>query len=162
MFPITNTKSSKVFYKCLKYLQLYQAVQHSSEYTWAATWQNQQNECAPTEDSYQPGHPPSLIRVFAVGMKKVWVLSYPLSAEQRLWSGWADAHADLSLRWAHTHFVGFVMSRLTCTCVHTDNLWTFQSMPNYKHGHLSRDMTKPTKWVCAQRRLRSARGIRPV
>ena len=24
----------------------------------------------------------------------------------------ADAQADLSLRWAHTHFVGFVMSRL--------------------------------------------------
>ena len=23
----------------------------------------------------------------------------------------ADAQADLSLRWAHTHFVGFVMSR---------------------------------------------------
>ena len=22
--------------------------------------------CAPSEDSYQPGHPPSLIRVFAV------------------------------------------------------------------------------------------------
>ena len=27
---------------------------------------NQQNECVPIEDSYQPGHPPSLIRVFAV------------------------------------------------------------------------------------------------
>ena len=25
---------------------------------WTATWQNQQNECAPTEDSDQPGHPP--------------------------------------------------------------------------------------------------------
>ena len=24
----------------------------------------------------------------------------------------ADAKADLSLRWAHSHFVGFVMSRL--------------------------------------------------
>ena len=33
---------------------------------WAATWQNQQNECAPSEDSDQPGHPPSLIKVFAV------------------------------------------------------------------------------------------------
>ena len=27
-------------------------------------------------------------------------------------SDWADAQADLSLRWAHTHFVGFVMSQL--------------------------------------------------
>ena len=79
---------------------------------WAATWQNQQNECASSEDSDQPGHPPSLIRVFAVRMKKAWVLSYPLSAQRRLWSDWEDAQADLSLCWAHSHFVGFVMSRL--------------------------------------------------
>ena len=31
---------------------------------WAASCQNQQNDCAPSEDSDQPGHPPSLIRVF--------------------------------------------------------------------------------------------------
>ena len=37
---------------------------------------------APSEDSDQPGHPPSLIRVFAVRMKKVHVLRYPLSAAQ--------------------------------------------------------------------------------
>ena len=57
--------------------------------------------CAPSEDSDQPGHPPSLIRVFAVRMKKAKVLSYPLSAKRSLWSDWADAQADLSLRWAH-------------------------------------------------------------
>ena len=45
-------------------------------------------------------------------MKKPWVLSYPLSAQRRLWSDWADVQADLSLHWAHTHFVGFVMPRL--------------------------------------------------
>ena len=50
--------------------------------------------------------------VFTVRMKKAWVLSYPLSAQRRLWPDWADAQADLSLRWAHTHFVGFVMSWL--------------------------------------------------
>ena len=37
--------------------------------------------CAPSEDSDQPGHPSSLIRVFAVRMKKLWVLSYPQSAQ---------------------------------------------------------------------------------
>ena len=78
------------------------------------TWQNQQNECAPSEDSDQPGHPPSLIRVFAVRMKKAWVLSYPLSPQRRLWSDWVDAQADLNLHWAHSHFVGFVMLRLIC------------------------------------------------
>ena len=29
-------------------------------------WQNQQNDCVPGEDSDQPWHLPSLIRVFAV------------------------------------------------------------------------------------------------
>ena len=68
--------------------------------------------CAPSEDSDQPGHLPSLIRVFAVRMKKYWALNYILSAQWRLGSDWADAQADLSLRWAHSHFVGFVMKRL--------------------------------------------------
>ena len=36
--------------------------------------------CAPSEDSDQPGYPPSLIRVFAVRMKKAWVFSYQLGA----------------------------------------------------------------------------------
>ena len=44
-------------------------------YKWAATWQNQQSDCAPSKDSDQPGHPRSLIRVFTVCMKKAWVLS---------------------------------------------------------------------------------------
>ena len=59
------------------------------------------NDCAPSEDSDQPGHLPSLIRAFAVRMKKARVLSYPLSAQRRLWSDWVDAQADLSLRWEH-------------------------------------------------------------
>ena len=42
--------------------------------------------CAPSEDSDQPRHPPSLIRVFTVCMKKAWFFSYPLSAQWRLWS----------------------------------------------------------------------------
>ena len=63
---------------------------------WVATWQNQQTECAHSKDSDQPGHPPRLIRVFAVCMKKVWVLSYPLSALQRLirlgrCPGWSES-----------------------------------------------------------------------
>ena len=40
--------------------------------------------CAPSEDSDQPGHPPNLIRVFAVCMKKPWVLSYLLNVQQKL------------------------------------------------------------------------------
>ena len=93
----------------------------ASYIVWAEIRQNQQCGCAPREDSDQPGHPASLIRVFTVRMKKTWALSYPLSAQRRLWSDWADAQADLSLRWAHSHFVGFVMSWLV-SCLYSQ-LW---------------------------------------
>ena len=62
---------------------------------------------APSEDSDQPVHPSSLIRVFAIRMKKVWVLSYPLKAQRRLWSDWAVAQVYLSLRWARKPFCRF-------------------------------------------------------
>ena len=51
----------------------------------ATSWQNQQNGIAPSEDSDQPGHLPNLIRVFAVRMKKAWVLGYPLNAQSFCW-----------------------------------------------------------------------------
>ena len=57
--------------------------------------------------SSQPGHPPSLIRVFAVRIKKTWVLTYTLSIQRRLWSDWADAQADLSLCRVHMSFCWF-------------------------------------------------------
>ena len=68
--------------------------------------------CAPSEDSGQPGHPPRLISVFAARMKKAWVLSYPTKSQRSLWSDWADAQADLGLRWVRSHFVGSVVLRL--------------------------------------------------
>ena len=48
--------------------------------------------------------PPSLIRVFAFRLKKARIFSYPLRAQWRFWPHWADAQADLSLRWAHMPF----------------------------------------------------------
>ena len=42
----------------------------------------------------------------------ICVLNYPLRTQRRLWSDLADAQADLSLRLALTHFVGFIMSWL--------------------------------------------------
>ena len=63
--------------------------------------------CAPSEDSDQPGHPPSLIGVFTICVKRAWFLNYPLCAQWKLWSDWADAQADLSLRWAQRLFCWF-------------------------------------------------------
>ena len=49
----------------------------STKEKWAATWQNQQCGFAPSEDSDQPGHPRSLIRVFCPHEE-----TYPLSASE--------------------------------------------------------------------------------
>ena len=39
---------------------------------WAATWQNQQNECAPSYGSDQPGHPPTHFFVLSWGGSYVY------------------------------------------------------------------------------------------
>ena len=62
------------------------------------------NECEPSEDSDQPGHPTvwSESSLGAQGVAKDPSFLHADSED-------SDAEADLSLRWAHTHFVGFVM-----------------------------------------------------
>ena len=62
----------------------------------------------PAKTQISLGIRPVWSRVFAVHMKKAWVFSYSLSAQWSLWSDCVDAQADLSLCWAHRHFVGFV------------------------------------------------------
>ena len=47
----------------------------TAQMIWAASRQNQQNECVPSKDSDQPGHRPSLIRVFTVRTATLLVLS---------------------------------------------------------------------------------------
>ena len=61
---------------------------------------------APSEDSDQPGHPPLATHL----------------AHSEHWSEWADAHANVSLCWAHmpfcwfchatAHYIGFTFQRL--------------------------------------------------
>ena len=58
---------------------------------------------------------------FSLGIRQVWSES-SMSAWRKLgslathwahsedWSDWADAQADLSLRWAHNHFVVFFVA----------------------------------------------------
>ena len=88
-----------------------------------------------SEDSDQPGHPPSLIRVFAVHswVAKVPLLPYADSEDSdQDWSDWADAQADLSLRWTlvillvllcggsycHTKQIQNPNLDLTIACIH--------------------------------------------
>ena len=78
---------------------------------WATSWQNQQNDCAPSEDSDQPGHPPSL----GSSLCAQWVAKEQcfLHAD----SEDSDQTGPISrLIWVFAgrtdHFVGFVMRRL--------------------------------------------------
>ena len=65
-----------------------------------------------TKSTKWPVHPAKT--QISLGIHPVWSesllsawRSYPLSAQRRLWSDWADAQADLSLCWAHTPLLVF-------------------------------------------------------
>ena len=60
-----------------------------------------------SEYSDKPGHPPYLIPVITVRMKKPWVLIATHWAHSEDWSDWMDAQFDLSLRWVHRSFCLF-------------------------------------------------------
>ena len=62
--------------------------------------------CAPSEDSDQRGHPPSLISLRCPHEETLGP-QLPNERLRRLWSDWADAQAGLSLRWAHRSFCWF-------------------------------------------------------
>ena len=55
----------------------------------------------PSECSDQTAHPRSLIRVFAGhSLSRQWSKTCS-GGQRRLWSAWADVHADWCLHWAH-------------------------------------------------------------
>ena len=60
------------------------------------------------EDSDQPGHLCPVWSVFAVHIKEPWTLTYPLSAQRRLWSDWLDAQLIWVFAGYTGNFVGLV------------------------------------------------------
>ena len=124
-------------------------LKHEKSIKWAATWQNQQCGCAPSEDSDQPGHSTSLIRVFGLAGCPGWS-EYSLDAQPQ-WLA-KDLHVYCmkfiltymnSYSKTHCHFVGFVMRRLkyrnnvysyrTATCgAASGSIITFFSLTNIK------------------------------
>ena len=66
--------------------QLYRIQQHFTNIIWAAAWQKQQNDLC-SQLRLRSAWALSIgqsDQVFAVRMKKTWVFSFPLSAQQRL------------------------------------------------------------------------------
>ena len=116
-----------------------------------------------------------LIRVVAVRMKKAWVLIYPFSTQRRLLSAWADAQAELILRWAHSYCVGFIMRRLRCLLA-AQRRW--EIYPSAKllfelylsayniviisiFSYISRSMIKQTNWPLREAKTQISLGTRP-
>ena len=64
--------------------------------------------CAFSDDSDQPGHLPRLIRVFAVRLKKGWVLSYHKRAREGSDQTGRTPRLFLVLAGRTRHFVVFV------------------------------------------------------
>ena len=80
----------------------------------------QTKSCVPSEGSDQPGHPPSLIRAFAVHTKDNKGPKVSSCGQGRLWSVWKDAQADMSLRLTQRSIWWFLScSGSFCTTVHT-------------------------------------------
>ena len=169
---------------------------------WASTWQNQQNECVPTEDSDQPGHPPP---VWSESSLSTWrklgflathwadsegsdqtgrmprLIRVLLGAQSLCWFCHEAAHIEdmaNSEDWSNRII-------LIWQTVKTDQIWSFwygkqwtlikqdhSDMANSEHWSnriilictfclgvsvpILDLMIKPTKWVSAQWRLRSA------
>ena len=105
--------------------------------------------CAPSEDSDQPGHQPSLIRVFAMSSMGSWRPSVSSCGQRRLWSDWADTQADLSLRWAHRPFCWFCHEAahisnykfVTCACEFILVCFFFHYI-----GRCSESFTRNSQW----------------
>ena len=120
---------------------------------WACAWQSQQKDlCAERRLRDQLGHPPSLI---AVCMKKSSVLSYPISAQWKLWfrldgcPGWSESSlgAYVILLCAGSNHMVWKMTWIY-KCIRefiTKAWWKWAaSWQNQQYC------------MCAQRRLRSA------
>ena len=88
--------------------------------------------CAPSEDSDQPGHPTILIRVFTVRMTTHWVLSYPLSAQWKLWLDWRMPRLIRVFAGRTCHFVSLAHVIFKSPFPVTVNLiWQSSNFGNY-------------------------------
>ena len=88
----------------IKFSQIIVNLQYLMESSiWAAAQQNQK-KCVPSKDSDQPSQPRCPISLRCALTEEAlgpWLF---LEHKRILWSDWADAQADLSLRWTHMSF----------------------------------------------------------
>ena len=76
-------------------------------------------------------------------MKKPWVLSFPLGAQQRHWSNCTDLQADLSLCWMHMSFCWFcrAVAKIYFSMTFSDGSYVPESCCDKKRN----------RWMCTGR-----------
>ena len=121
--------------------------------------------CGPSEDSDQPGHPPSLIRVFTVRMKKAWALTtHWAHSEDSDQTGrmprliWIFAGRIVTLL-VLSQGGSFVISTSVSIHVFLKSI-QIQMLFNWLL-YMSHNMTKPTKWL-GPAKIQISLGIHPV
>ena len=92
-----------------------------------------------------------------------------LCTQRRFRSAWASAQVDLSLRWAHSHFVGFVTRRLIYCWYFAALTWTNCELIGFWFGEvrLAPNIFKPRHDKNNKMGVRPAKtqislGMRPV
>ena len=81
-------------------------VSSNTLHIWAASCQNWQNGMCAQRRLDQPGHPPSLISLRCPHEESLGP-QLPNERTVKTWSDWADAQADLCLRWTNMPFCWF-------------------------------------------------------
>ena len=118
---------------------------------WAATWQNQQSDCAPSEGSDQPGHPQSLIRVFAVCLMGSYGPKLPSCGQRRLVRlGGCQDWSESSLGSHSFCWFCHVAAHISRTnCGHTETLNTTMEIMSYinepRHDKTNKISVRPAK-----------------
>ena len=80
--------------------------------------------CATSEDSDQPTHLRSLIRVFADRMCLLQPPGYPMIDKQESLSDWMDKQADLNLCWSHRSYCRFCHALIHMSIEFITNLYS--------------------------------------
>ena len=77
-----------------------------------------------SEDSDQPAHSRSLIRVFADSMYLLRPPGYPKRVNENLWH-WADVRSDLSLCWSHRSYCRLAYIQMYHDVSGANKLWKY-------------------------------------
>ena len=120
-------------YKCGYFVLCITSVCYDGHVTWLFVIHMSRIVTKPTQWHVRPAK-----TQISLGIRPVWSESSlsawrklgSLNAQRRLWSDWADAQADLSLRWAHMPFCWFchdaahiVWMTTSVQCIFTLSLW---------------------------------------